>query len=280
MSNKADIYFEKLKKAVETDQLTLPTLPDVALKIRSAVDNDNNSAQQISEILSQDAGLSTRLLQLANSPLYRARSQIDSLQMAITRLGIRIVRDLVMALAIKQVFRSSSKSLHQHFESVWQRSVEIASICRLLADDHATLEPEQALLSGLIHNIGALPILKMAEQDAELINNPDAIENISEQIQHKVAEMVLSFWNLPSHMVKAASQWQNFERVHDGDADYIDLVQAAVLQSRCYQNSHWLPTDFSPASLEKLGLNPDEPILENEIYIQKFDNIYESLGAL
>jgi len=280
MIDKSQSYFEKLKKAVETDQLTLPTLPDVAMKIHKAVDNDNNSAQQIAEILSQDAALSTRLLQLANSPLYRARSEIDNLHMAITRLGIRIVRDLVMALAIKQVFHSKSKQLHQHFETVWKRSVEVASICRLLASDQTSLEPEQALLAGLIHNVGALPILKMAENDPELIDNPAAIEEISRHIQHKVGKMVLSFWNLPEHLISACSDWQQFDREHSGEADYVDLVQVAVVQCQSYQNTHWLPENSMISAMTRLGIEAESKLFESDIFQQKYEDTLQSLGSL
>ena len=83
MSEQAQKVLQQLFKAVETDQIKLPTLPEVALQIREAVEKDNQSATDIANLLAQDSSLSARLLQLANSPLYRARSEIDSLQMAI-----------------------------------------------------------------------------------------------------------------------------------------------------------------------------------------------------
>lgn len=280
MNDTAKDYLTKLKKAVESDQLTLPTLPDVAMKIHQAVNNDNNSAQQIAEILSQDAALSARLLQLANSPLYRARSEIDNLQMAIARLGTRIVRDLVMALAIKQVFQSSSSALQSYFKTIWQRSVEVASICRLLAVEQNNLEPEQAMLAGLIHNIGCLPILKLAEKDKQLLQDPQSVESICEQIQHQVANIVLSFWNLPEHLVRAASGWQQFDRHHDGDADYIDLIQAAVIQSQHYKDEAWLPETSNVLALQRLGIDPENNIFDDEIIMQKLEDTQASLGSL
>ena len=280
MNDTAQNYLKKLKAAVESDQLTLPTLPDVAMKIHQAVDNDNNSAQQIAEILSQDAALSTRLLQLANSPLYRARSEIDNLQMAIARLGTRIVRDLVMALAIKQVFQSSSSTLQSYFKVIWERSIEVASICRLLAVEQNNLEPEQAMLAGLIHNIGCLPVLKLAEKDKQLLANPQQVEEISEQIQHQVSNIVLSFWNLPAHLVTAASCWHQFDRQHEGEADYVDLIQAAILQSTHYKDVTWLPEPSGVLALQKLGITADQNIFDDAINMQKFEDTQMSLASL
>jgi len=70
---------QQINTAVETDQIKLPTLPEVALKIRTAVEKGDHSAAGIAELLAQDTALSVRLLQLANCPLYRARSEIDGL---------------------------------------------------------------------------------------------------------------------------------------------------------------------------------------------------------
>ena len=144
MNPKAEHFFETLKAAIKSDQLILPTLPEVALKIRDAVESDNSSAQQIAETLTQDASLSARLIQVANSPLYRTRNPIDDLQQAVTRLGIRLVRDLVISLAMKQIFQATSDVLDHHFRNSWNAAVEVAAICRMLATTIPGIQPEQA----------------------------------------------------------------------------------------------------------------------------------------
>ncbi|MCW8891243.1 MAG: HDOD domain-containing protein, partial [Sedimenticola sp.] len=78
-------FFESLQTAITNNQITLPTLPEVALKVRDAVEQENVTAQQIADMVATDAALSARLLQVANSPLYRGRVSIDTIQMAITR---------------------------------------------------------------------------------------------------------------------------------------------------------------------------------------------------
>lgn len=255
MIEKAEQFYQKLCKAVQTDQLKLPSLPEVALRIRQAVESEEKSAQQIAEILTQDAALAARLLQLANSPLYRARSKIDNLQMAITRLGTRVVRDLVITLAMKQIFQSSSVTLEQQFRELWSTSVEVAAICRLLASGQNSLEPEQALLAGLIHNIGALPILRLAEDDAELIDDPESLQEITLDIQSKVGKVILEFWDFPDSFIDVVKHWDQFDRQHPGDADYTDIVQVAILQSGHTRFAH-TPSDWNEVSaFEKLGLD-------------------------
>ena len=152
MSAKAETLLGDLKQAVKTDKLILPTLPDVALKIRDAVESERSTAQDISEALAQDASLAARLIKVANSPLYRTRNPIEDLQMAVTRLGIRIVRDLVVGLAMKQIFQATSDALDVHSRKIWSKSVDAAAISRMMATLVPGINPEQALLAGMIHN--------------------------------------------------------------------------------------------------------------------------------
>ncbi|MCW9012921.1 MAG: HDOD domain-containing protein [Gammaproteobacteria bacterium] len=280
MSDKAQQFYNQLRKAVETDQLTLPTLPEVAIKIREAVDSQDNSAEQMAEILSQDPSISTRLLQLANSPLYRARAEIDSIQMAITRLGTRVVRDLVLTLALRQIYQTSSDSLTRQFKELWLTSVEVAAICRLLASQQQGLEAEQALLAGLIHNIGALPIIQLADKDPDLVNNANELQSIICEIQNEVGNLILSFWNLPAHLINVVSMWNNFSRCHEGDADYVDIVQAAIAQSghTSYAN---IPGDWSQIpAFDKLSLDTNINFIESDENKIRIDKTRQSLISI
>lgn len=168
-------FLETLNEAIDKNRLTLPTLPEVALKVRDAVENEQSSANQIAEIIASDAALSARLLQVANSPLYRGRVTIDNLQMAVARLGVRLVRSLVVSLIMQQIFQATNDLLDAKFRQVWEESVQIAAISRVLASNVDHLDKEQAMLAGLIHNIGALPVLAMAESHEELLQDPQGV---------------------------------------------------------------------------------------------------------
>lgn len=279
MTDKSTLFFDKLKKAVETDQLTLPTLPEVALKIREAVESENNSAQQIADMLAQDASLTTRLLQVANSPIYRARSQIDDLTMAIARLGTRVVRDLVVCLSMKQIFQATSDLLDQQFRELWRTSVEVAAISRMIAGE-SSLNPEQALIAGLIHNIGALPVLKMAEDDDELSTDKQALNQLIKDIQAPVGELILSFWNFPEHLINVVSKWNLFNRQHNGPVDYVDIVQIAILQSGHTQFSN-APDDWTQVpAFTAADIEPDISIIEVEENKIKINETRQSLTAM
>lgn len=277
MSAKAEQFFKDLETAVETDQLVLPTLPEVALKIREAVESENSSAQQIAETLTQDASLSARLIQVANSPLYRTRNPVDELQMAVTRLGLRMVRDLIISLAMKQIYQATSDVLDEHFRNAWNSAVEVAAISRMLATTIPGLNPEQALLAGLIHNIGALPILVMAEDDDELFDDSEALNAIIWELQGRVGKLILKTWNFPDPFIEVVAHAYDFKYDHDGGPGYVDIVQTALLQG-----GH-VPHDHEPANwnevpaFARLGMDTDVNVIEIEENQEIIENTRQTL---
>jgi len=276
MTEKAEQFFNELKSAVESDQLILPTLPEVALKIREAVESENTSAQQVAETLTQDASLSARLIQVSNSPLYRSRTPIEDLQMAVTRLGIRMVRDLVISLAMKQIYQATSDVLDEHFRRIWNTSVEVAAICRMLATTVPGINPEQALLAGLIHNIGALPILVMAEDDNELFNDGEALGQVITELQGRVGILILETWNFGDAMIDVVKNAHNFSYDHEGGADLVDLVQIALLQGGHIETD--IDWDNVPA-FAKLGMDTEVNIVEIEENKEIIESTKQSLMA-
>jgi len=276
MTEKADLFFKELKSAVESDQLVLPTLPEVALKIREAVESENSSAQQVAETLTQDASLSARLIQVSNSPLYRSRSPIEDLQMAVTRLGIRMVRDLVISLAMKQIYQATSDVLDDHFRRTWNTSVEVAAICRMLATTVPGINPEQALLAGLIHNIGALPILVMAEDDDELFNDSEALGQVITELQGPVGTLILETWNFGDVMTEVVKEAHNFSYDHEGGANLVDLVQIALLQGGHIEEE----IDWSTVpAFSKLGMDTEVNVVEIEENKEIIESTKQSLMA-
>ncbi|WP_245831993.1 HDOD domain-containing protein [Solemya velesiana gill symbiont] len=169
----------------------------MALRIRDAVDSADSSADEIADLVATDAALSTRLLQVANSPLYRGQVPIESIQMAITRLGITLVRSLVISLAMKQIFQATTDAVDTRLRAVWKNSVQVAAISRVLSQVLPNLDPNQAMLAGLIQNIGTLPILMFAESFPELMEDDKQLDQLIESLTPEISEQILDGWNFP-----------------------------------------------------------------------------------
>lgn len=277
MSAKAEQFFEELKQAVESNKLFLPSLPEVALKIRDVVESEGTSAQQIAEVLSQDASLSAKLIRVANSPLYFFRNPIDDLQMAVTRLGLALVRDLVISLAMKQIFQATSDVLDEQFRNIWNRAVDVAAISRMLSTTVRGISSEQAFLAGLVHNIGALPILVMAEDDDDLFNNAEALKDVTSELQGAVGELILRDWNFPDHMIEVVKKCQNFKYKHEGGVRFVDLVQVALIQGGHVDDEPGAEDWSGVPAFEQLGMQAEINVVDIEENREMIESAKQSL---
>lgn len=256
-------FLEKLQTAIRENKITLPTLPEVALRVRDAMERDEVTSKQIAEIVATDGALAARLLQVANSPLYRGRVPIENIQMAVNRLGNTLVRSLVTSLAMKQMFQATSSSLDKHLRAAWEQGVQVAAISRALARQ-ARLDPEQAMLAGLVHNIGSLPVLMMADVYPELMRTDEQLDNLVENLNPVIGKQILQEWNFPEALVSVPENYQDLQYNGGPQADYVDVVLVARLQS-LPSNHPSAQADWSQVpSFSKVGLEPEIEIVDIE----------------
>lgn len=278
IQDKIEEFLAEVKDAVATEKLLLPSLPDVALKIKTECEKEDSSAEKIAEVISQDPAMSVRLLQVANSSLYRTMHSADNIQSAITKLGLKLVRDLIMGLSMKQLYHASNDTIAERFKELWLASTKTAAISRLLAMNLKHLDPEQAMLAGLIHNIGALPIILMAEDDDDLFDNTEALCKVVNKMQGEVGAYIFRNWHFPDYMVDVASECYQFRRTHNGPADYVDVVQAALIEGSIYTGLE-VPEDWSTVSaFERLGIDTSTSMLdieENKLIFEETDSLFK-----
>ncbi|MCW9047615.1 MAG: HDOD domain-containing protein [Gammaproteobacteria bacterium] len=264
LQQKTELFLDQVKDAVITERLLLPSLPDVALKIKAECEKENSSAQKIAEVIIKDPAMSVRLLQVANSSLYRTRITTDNIQMAITKLGLKLVRDLIMSLSMKQLYKASNDVIAERFQELWLSSTKTAAIAHLLAKTQKHLDPEKAMLAGLIHNIGALPIILMAEDDDDLFDQPGELLKILEKMQGEVGAYIFRNWHFPDYMIDVVTECYHFRRNHNGPADYVDVVQVALIQGSIYTGLD-CPEDWSTVSaFSRLNIDTDSHVLDIE----------------
>jgi HD-like signal output (HDOD) protein len=267
-------FLETLNQAIDSNRLTLPTLPEVAIKVRDAVEKENSTAKVVSDIIVTDAALSARLLQVANSPLYRGRSQIDSVQMAVTRLGVRLVRSLVVSLIMQQIFQATNDLLDKKFRQVWEESVQIAALSRVLAGGLDHLDKDQAMLGGLIHNIGALPVLAMAENHDELLSDADELDRVIAALSPTVGSRILNMWDFPPSLINVTEHFLDLDYQNEGEADYADVVQVARLEALVGKAGSVAMTEWANIpSFQRVGVETEVNIVEVEGVADDIQNI-------
>jgi putative nucleotidyltransferase with HDIG domain len=255
-------FYDELLADLEHNRLVLPTLPEVALKVREVVDDPDSSISDLVKIIVSDPALSARLIQVANSPLMRTGRQIESVDAAVSRLGMRIVRDLATSMVMQQMFQATSDVTDQRLRQLWEHSTEVAAICHALAGQFTKLNPEQALLAGLVHDIGAMPILTKAEDYPELLQNEEALDWVISELHPRIGGAILRSWNFPEELIAAAEQHENM--TYDSPAaDFVDVVIVANLQSYLGSGHHLAEQDLSQVpAFAKLGLSPDVNVID------------------
>lgn len=269
-------FLEKIQRDIDQRKLILPTLPEVALQVKNAADDENITAQQLAEIIATDAALTARLLQVANSSLFRAKQHIDSIQIAITRMGKTVVRNLVTSFVMQQMFQPTSELLDERFRTLWAHSVQVAAISRALAKQTNGLDPDQAMLAGLIHDIGTLPILAVAEENNQLVIDVDALDGLIFRLHPQLGKLIVESWGFPDSLVSVVAEHEDLQRNSGSIPDYCDVVQVANLQAHAHQKHPLSDCDWSQVpAFAKLGLAHDVEIIEMEGMAEEIQEVEE-----
>ncbi|MEH6386938.1 MAG: HDOD domain-containing protein [Pseudomonas profundi] len=258
MTDLAERVQTQLMDAIDRDQLVLPTLPEVALRVREAAEDPDVSIPALVQEISNDAALSARLIKVVNSPLLRTRQEITDLSMAVNRMGISYTANLATGLAMAQMFQATSDVIDQKMRLVWTRSLEVAGISHVLCRHYTRLKPDQATLGGLVHQIGVLPILSYAEEHDELLRDPASLDLVIDRLHPLLGDRILDAWDFPLPLRRIPSQHLDFQR--DSEAtDYADIIQVAMLQSLSGTDHPFTEMDWnSLPSFTKLGLTQSE----------------------
>ena len=257
MSQLAEKVSQDIITALEADRLVLPTLPEVALRVREVAEDPEASINEMGKVNGSDAALTARLIKVANSPLLRGSKEITDLKMALLRLGIEYTCNIATGLAMSQMFQATTDLVDKRMRDVWTRSSEIAGICHVLCKHRTKLRPDQATLAGLVHQIGVLPILTYAEEHPELMRDSFTLDTVIEKLNGPLGDRILKRWDFPEQLIHIPTQHMDFSR-NIKDADYADIVTVAMLQSYMGSNHPLAKIDYSTVtSFARLGLDSD-----------------------
>ena len=257
-----DVYAD-----LRNNKLVLPSLPEVAVRIRRMIDDGTNSARKISQAVNTDPSIAAKLIKAANSPLFRGTKEFETSAQAIVRLGMQTTKQLVTTFTVKELFKAGTPLLKQRMDSLWQHSMEIAAICYVLAKNVRGLDPEQGLLAGLLHDIGVVPILMYADQYPGLTENPQQLEKTIKDLKPELGSVILKRWGFNEEMVATATNSENWRYHHDGEADFADLVIVAHLHHMMLDESRHQKLANVPA-FRRLFPGENDPAILNKIMEQ------------
>lgn len=245
-----------LYTAIKNGQLDIPSMPETALRLRDATLRPDITVSEIAQIIRLDPSIAMALITHANSAAQRTNQNLDSLEDCILRLGFDQTRLIATRIAMHRVFKSTNHELKKQMHKVWQHSIQISALSAGLAEVTATeTNTETVQLAGLLHDIGAIPILDYAQAQNLLIQGltPDRVVN---HLKIPVGLLILDYWQLNSplaEVVEYSEDWQHDSHSQQGNlADYVIVAHRLLLPTEAAA-----PPLESLTAWKKLGGNPD-----------------------
>ena len=190
----------------------LASPPEIYLRITQLLDDPASSSQDFARILQEDPALTARLLKIVNSAFYGFPSQVSSVSRAITLVGMRELRDLVLTATVMDTFNGLPNELVS-IRSFWEESLRCAVLSRLIAERHEQGEMlESMLIAGLLHEIGHLVLYRKLP---ELIRECLLLQQASDIELYAAERQVIGFdyavvsgtllrkWRLPESLCDA-----------------------------------------------------------------------------
>lgn len=227
MANIVETVRDDIVEKLRNDELTLPTLPEIALRVREVAEDSEATVTQLSSIISQDTAVAARILRVANSPLFRATQEIRDLQQAVGRLGMDYTANLAIGLAMEQIFQATSDMIEERMRRNWQITSQVAIYAAVLSG-RCDISEDEASLAALLHRIGVLPVLVYAEETDSAQLDGIHLDKLSGHLHTRMGKIILERWGFPMELVTVPETYRDYSK-DLGTVTHADLVTVANL---------------------------------------------------
>lgn len=222
-----------LVEKIKNDTLVLPTLPAVALKVRKAADDPEINLQDMGEVIGQDPSLSARMIKISNSAYMGRSVKVTSIAQAVTRIGLRQIKNIATALAMEQLFVSKNELVGEYMKKEWSNTIDVVANSMAALQMYVARTKKRDLsidtmtLMALIHSIGVLPILTEAERHVEVFASPTFLDDAIDKLSHRVGGSIMRSWEFGEEFVVVAERWHDLAYIPE-KLGYIDFVRVGA----------------------------------------------------
>ncbi|MBW8190138.1 HDOD domain-containing protein [Neiella marina] len=265
------------KDKLARDVLVIPSLPEVAMSVCETVEREDVSLKEIGELITRDAGMAARIIKIANSPLFGVSQRIKTIHDAVNRIGLTAIKNIATAMAMEQLYVSNNEQIFEMLERNWKQAVRVASgACALVAlyNKPLTFSSELITLAGVVHNIGALPILLEMEKMSQIIADPEVIERVVHSLQSEIGGKLLSVWEFDDAVLAAIKQLET-PAPAKGDVCLGDFICAAAISAGVY------PDDKADVLLQPFvakGVLSDGDVFSSPDYLSLYRDTFNSFN--
>lgn len=271
----------------------VPPLPEVVFKLQKYCNDPNVSYPELAKVIEVDPGLTTSLLRLANSAYFGCERTIGSVQYAMTRLGLKRVYQMVLAVCVAPMTRKPIRGYDLTPAMLWQHAIATAMAAEYLARELGQAEPADAFTAGMLHDMGKIVLGNFVEVDMGRIRTlveqrgipfDEAEREIVGTDHASVAASLLHRWQIPERIVTAV----RYHHHPSGCADpepLLDIVHVADVLCRDVgwgMGADAMLYRFDPASADRLALPPDiaeQTMAEVSLGLEEMMEIFQTLGG-
>ena len=235
MTHRGYEFVDRIKRQVDQGGLEIACFPEVANELIRHLDSEFVSVNDITRIVTNEAALAVRVIGMANSAAYRSGGRaITDVRSAITRIGLRALRGVIFAFAVMQIRAAQQlRPVQYRIGDVWQRSTVVATFSHLLASElraeHRQLDPELAMLGGLMHGVGKIYILAESALYPELADDGLLLDDIVRAWHAPAAGKLLEQWGLGPQVAEAVTGHDEADEALRSQATLADLLHAAMI---------------------------------------------------
>ena len=282
IDTQAFAFVQSLAAELSKGKVDLPSFPDIALRVREVLSDENVSQDMVVRVVGSEPALAARLMQIGNSAaLNYTGKPITDLRSAISRMGFNMVRSAAIAFAMAQLKKQDAlKGLEKPLEQLWKRSAAVAAMSHAVARRYSKVNADSALLAGLLHGIGQLYILTRSAKHPGLFANQTTYAAIVRDWHSAIAKALLENWEMADEVIEAVSSFEDLERSHEGPVDLTDVVTVGNLLAAFKDHPDTLELNLHDVAACK-RMNIDRAAYEQLINESEheIDALRQALGA-
>ena len=271
-------FFQRFYQHFIQGELKTPSFPDIALKLRKAIQQDFEITD-IVKIVNLDPVISAKLIQVVNSPVYRPLSPISNCLDAVNRLGLTTTYNLVTAFSMNNLVKCNTPLTKKLMQYSWLQSIKVSSISHTLAQLTQKIDPDEALLAGLLHNIGVLPILTFTDSLPKDSYQPTDIDLCINEIHGQIGTIILEKWEFPNNLKQIPLQSSDWFANTTEDLNLNDIILLAKYHNiLASPGNAELPLLIALPAFQKLENQPLTPEMSLQILYDAKQQIAETMN--
>ena len=240
--------------------LKLPSLPESVIRIKNALAEPDFTVEELARLIRPEPSLTGSILTMANSVAFkRAGNETTDLKIAISRIGSGMVQTAATTFALRQLREGAEfKDVEHLLAPEWAKATRAAAAIYLVAQVSRKAKPDEAMVVGLMHNIGRIYLYSRAKHYPDLFSSPADVESLLSSWHASVGKAIVEHWNLPAD---AALAIERQDEISDEEeiAPMVNILTAgiAIVALGEEPSPEELSALAARVDFKKLGLSED-----------------------